>query len=124
MDQPLGAHDAVRHSEREYARGAVHANSAEAFNDRVHGTFSGVFHPISTRHAGLYFKEIGFRWSQRRVAGRAILRSRKGREVVRTLWSRIAPALQLRAVYKQQLAANCDGPRPTESQSNAQWLSS
>ena len=55
---------------------------------------------ISRRHADLYFNEIGFRWSQRLVAGQAIRRTRKGREVVKTLWSRIAPALQLPAVFQ------------------------
>ncbi|SEF06829.1 Transposase zinc-ribbon domain-containing protein [Rhizobiales bacterium GAS188] len=94
------AHDTVRHSEREYARGTVHANSAEGFNDRVRRTVTGVFHHISPRHADLYFNEIGFRWCQRVVAGRAVRRTRKGRQVVRTLWSRILPALQLQAVFK------------------------
>jgi hypothetical protein len=31
----FAAHDTVRHSQREYVRGSVHANSAEGFNDRV-----------------------------------------------------------------------------------------
>lgn len=98
--QAFAAHDTVRHSEREYARGQVHANSAEGFNDRVRRTISGVFHHISHKHADLYFNEIGFRWSQRLVAGQATRRTRKGREVVRTLWSRIAPALQMMAAFR------------------------
>ena len=35
IGEAFAAHDTVHHSEREYARGFVHANSAEAFNDRV-----------------------------------------------------------------------------------------
>ena len=65
IGQAFAAHDTVRHSEREYARGPVHANSAEGFNDRVRRTVAGVFHHISPRPADLYFNEIGFRWSQR-----------------------------------------------------------
>lgn len=100
VGEAFAAHDTVRHSEREYARGTVHANSAEGFNDRVRRTVTGVFHHISPRHANLYFNEIGFRWCQRVVAGRAVRRTRKGREVIRTLWSRVSPALQLRAVFQ------------------------
>ena len=100
VGQAFAAHDTVRHSEREYARGFVHANSAESFNDRVRRTVAGVFHHISPRHADLYFNEIGFRWSQRVLAGRAVRRTRKGREIVKPLWSRIAPALQLPTVFK------------------------
>jgi hypothetical protein len=96
----FAAHDTVRHSEREYARGPAHANSAEGFNDRVRRTISGVFHHISSHHADLYFNEIGFRWSQRVMTGSAVRRTRRGREVVRPLWSRIPPALQLSAVFK------------------------
>ena len=94
------AHDTVRHVDLEYARGTVHANAAEGFNDRVRRTIAGVFHHISPAHADLYFNEIGFRWSQRTVAGQAPRQTRKGRTVIQTLWSRIAPALQLPAVFR------------------------
>jgi ISXO2-like transposase domain len=94
------AHDTVCHSRREYVRGAVHANSAEGFNDRVRRTIAGVFHHISPEHADLYFNEIGFRWSQRTVAGQAERRTCKGRIVQQTLWTRITPALQLPAVFR------------------------
>jgi biotin operon repressor len=96
----FAAHDSVCHSEREYVRGLVHANSAEGFNDRVRRTVSGVFHHISPGHADLYFNEISFRWSQRTVAGQAVRRTRKGREIVKTLWSRVPPAVQLQAVFR------------------------
>jgi hypothetical protein len=100
IGQAFAAHETVRHSDREYARGSVHANSAEGFNDRGRRTVADVFHHISPRHADLHFNEIGFRWSQRIVSGRAVRRTRKGREVVKPLWSRIPPALQLAAVFR------------------------
>jgi transposase-like protein len=109
----FAAHDAVCHSHCEYVRGMVHTNSAEGFNDRVRRTISGVFHHISPRHADLYFNEIGFRWSQRVVSGRAVRRTSKGREVVRTLWSRVPPAMQLPVVFRtavgRQLRRTRDG---------------
>jgi len=99
MGSNFAAHDTVRHSDREYARGIVHVNSVEGFNARVRRTVAGVFHHISPRHADLYFTEIGFRWSQRVIAGKAVRRTRKGREVVRTLWDRITPARQLITLF-------------------------
>jgi hypothetical protein len=99
VGEALAAHDTVRHSAREYACGSVHANSAEGFKNGVRRTIAGVFHRISPHHADLYFNEIGFRWSQR-VVGHAMRRTRRGREVVKPLWARIAPALQSSAVFK------------------------
>jgi hypothetical protein len=119
----FAAHDTVRHSECEYARGPAHANSAEGFNDRVRRTISGVFHHISSHHADLYFNEIGFRWSQRVMAGSAVRRTRGGREVARPLWSRIPPALQLSMSSSQRLDDSRDGPRGAASRSSASSLS-
>ena len=96
----FAAHDTVRHSQREYVRGEAHANSAEGFNDRVRRTVAGVFHHISPEHADLYFHEIGFRWSQRTVAGQAERQNRKGKKVARTLWVRTAPAMQLPSAFR------------------------
>ncbi len=100
VGEGFAGHDTVRHSDREYARGSVHANSAEGFNDGVRRTVAGVFHHISARHADVYFNEIGFRWSQRAITGNAVRRTRRDRQVVKPLWSRIAPALQLSAAFK------------------------
>lgn len=96
----FAAHETVHQASGEYARGQVHANSAEGFNDRVRRTVNGVFHHISPRHADLYFNEIGLRWSQRVVAGQATRQTRKGRKVERTLWSRIAPAKQIETAFR------------------------
>ena len=67
--QAFAAHDTVRHCDREYARGPVHTNSVEGFNDRIRRTVAGVFHHISPQLADLYFNEIGFRCSQRIITG-------------------------------------------------------
>jgi ISXO2 transposase-like protein/transposase-like zinc ribbon protein len=100
VGQNFAMHETVQHARREYVRGAVHANSAEGFNLRVQRTVAGVFHHISPQHADFYFHEIGFRWSQRVVTGEVIRRTRRGREKVRTLWSRVPPALQLLQVFR------------------------
>lgn len=71
LERARSFHDTVRHVDLEYARGTVHANSAEGFNDRVRRTIAGVFLHISPGHADLYFSEVGFRWSLRTVAGQA-----------------------------------------------------
>lgn len=65
---------------------------------------AGVFHHISPQHGDLYFQEIGFRWSQRVVTGSTVRKTRHGREIVRTLWSRVPPALQLPNVFRAAIA--------------------
>lgn len=124
IGEAFAAHDTVRHSDREYARGVVHASSGEGFNDRVRRTVAGVFHHISSHHADLYFNEIGFRWSQRILTGHAIRRTRKGREVVKPLWSRIAPALQLSSVFSCRASTTPDTTRrhPDPARGRCVWL--
>jgi hypothetical protein len=78
----------VHHKAREFARGPVHINSAEGFNDRILGEDSGVSHYINSHLADLYFNEIGFRWSQRLGTGQVQHRTRKGRQVAKTIWER------------------------------------
>ena len=53
VGEVFAAHDTVRHCDREYARGVVHANSVEGFNDRIRRTVAGVFHHISPHLANL-----------------------------------------------------------------------
>ena len=113
IGESFASHETVKHSSREYVRGAVHVNSVEGFNSRVRRTIAGVFHHISPQHADLYFHEIGFRWSQRVVAGNAIRKTRHGREIARTIWSRVPPALQLPNVFRaatgRQMRRSPDG---------------
>lgn len=113
LGESFAEHETVKHSSGEYVRDAVHVNSAEGFNSRVRRTIAGVFHHISPQHADLYFHEIGFRWSQRVVTGNAVRKTRRGRETIRTLWSRVPPALQLMSVFRaatgRQMRRSPDG---------------
>jgi transposase-like protein len=89
------AHDTVCHKERIYVRGTVHTNAADGLADRIRRTVLGVFHHISPAHADLYLGEIAWRWSQRRVTGRAVRTTRKGRSRVQTQWQRTPAVEQL-----------------------------
>jgi hypothetical protein len=113
IGERFAGHETVNHSSGEYARGNVHVNSTEGFNSRVRRTIAGVFHHISPQHADLYFHEIGFRWSQRVVTGSVVRKTRHGRETMRTLWSRVPPALQLLNVFRaatgRQMRRSPDG---------------
>ena len=59
------AHSSVNHSEKEYARGDVHNNTAESFNAILERAKQGVFHYLSRKHLKRYLHEIGFRWDHR-----------------------------------------------------------
>lgn len=59
------AHDWVNHSQKEYARGDVHNNTAESFSAILERAKQGVFHYLSTQHLRRYLHEIGFRWDHR-----------------------------------------------------------
>ncbi|MES0170835.1 IS1595 family transposase [Mesorhizobium sp. M0027] len=113
IGESFASHETVKHSSREYVRDTVHVNSVEGFNSRVRRTIAGVFHHISPQHADLYFHEIGFRWSQRVITGSAVRKTRHGREIMRTLWSRVPPALQLLSVFRaatgRQMRRSPDG---------------
>jgi transposase-like protein len=113
IGESFAKHETVKHSSHEYVRDTVHVNSVEGFNSRVRRTIAGVFHHISPQHADLYFHEIGFRWSQRVVSGSAVRKTRHGREIMRTLWSRVPPALQLPNVFRtatgRQMRRSPDG---------------
>ncbi len=113
IGESFAAHETVNHSSREYVRDTAHVNSVEGFNARVRRTIAGVFHHISPELAALYFHEIGFRWSQRIVVGQAVRKSRNGEESMKTLWSRVLPALQLLQVFRaatgRQMRRSLDG---------------
>ena len=113
IGESFARHESVNHSSGEYVRGSAHINSTEGFSSRVQRTIAGVFHHISPKHADLYFNEIGFRWSQRIATGTSTRKNRKGREVTRTLWSHVSPALQLPNVFRtivgRQMRRSSDG---------------
>jgi hypothetical protein len=98
-------------------------NSAEGFNDRVRRIVAGVFHHISPHHADLYFNGIGFRWSQRVLTGHAMRRIRKGREVVNSLWSRIAPALScVQVSCRASIAPDPARQHPDSARRRCVWV--
>jgi len=61
-----GGHHVVRHGQGEYARGAVHSNSAESFNGLFKRAINGAWHHVSREHIGRYLDEACFRWSHRK----------------------------------------------------------
>ena len=58
--QALVADATAGHSDREYARGPVHAKSVDSFNNCVRRTATGAFHHASPQHADLHLNDIGF----------------------------------------------------------------
>ncbi len=91
----VAAHDTVTHKQKEFVRGIVHANTAEAFNDRIRRAVVGVFHHVSPKHVESYFDEAAFRASQRVCIGYANRRTRKGKIVSRPDWRRVHPSSQM-----------------------------
>ena len=62
-----GGHETVTHSRREYARGDVHTNNAEAFFALIKRGVMGTFHNVSKRHLHRYVSEFTFRWNTRKL---------------------------------------------------------
>ena len=69
------SHQSVNHSNKEYARGDVHNNTAESFGAIVERAKQGVFHFWSPKHLERYLHEMAFRWNHREPELR---RTRKG----------------------------------------------
>ena len=65
IGKDYAAHSWVNHSEKEFARGDVHNNTAESFNSMLERAKQGVFHFMSQKHLQRYLNEIGFRWVHR-----------------------------------------------------------
>jgi hypothetical protein len=61
----FAAHQWVNHSQKEYARGDIHNNTAESFSAILERAKQGVFHYLSKKHLSRYLHEIGFRWDHR-----------------------------------------------------------
>lgn len=62
-----GGHGVVKHAKGEYARGAVHSNTAESFNGLFKRSIQGAWHHISPEHLGRYLDEQCFRWAYRKT---------------------------------------------------------
>lgn len=113
VGQAFAAHDTVRHSDRQYVRGAVHANSAEGFSDRVRRTLAAVFQHISPRHAYPYFHVIGLGHNARFVK-----RDLHAAQRSETRRKDRAPATELRAPVSQR----CGCVRITDSPMTARSI--
>lgn len=73
-------HSFVNHSDEEFARGAVHNNTAESFNALLERAKYGVFHWLSKKHMKRYLNEVAFRWNHREPE-----ENRKGKIVMKPL---------------------------------------
>ena len=63
------AHETVRHSAKEYARGDVHTNSAEGFFSIFKRGMKGVYQHCSEKHLHRYLAEFDFRYNHRIALG-------------------------------------------------------
>lgn len=62
-----GGHHVVNHGKREYARGDVSTNDAEAFFALLKRGIVGSFHSVSKQHLARYVNEFSFRWNHRKI---------------------------------------------------------
>lgn len=76
IGQRFDSHQSVNHGKKEYARGAVHNNTAESFSAIVERAKEGVFHYWSKDHMRRYLHEIEFRWNHREPK---VQKTRKGK---------------------------------------------
>lgn len=60
-----GGHQTVKHSAREYTRGNIHTNSAEAFFSMLKRGIYGTFHSVSKAHLHRYVNEFAYRHNTR-----------------------------------------------------------
>ena len=108
----FAAHDSVKHGQKEFARGAVHSNTAESFHAMLERAKQGVYHFMSHQHLPLYTAEAAFHWNQRTPETRVV---RKGKNQGRT--KRIMQRLPILEQFKNllRLAPLCQVRRTTNS---------
>jgi transposase-like protein len=68
-DEYFQAHETVKHSIKEYARGDVHVNSAEGFFGIFKRGMRGVYQHCSEKHLHRYLAEYDFRYNHRIALG-------------------------------------------------------
>ena len=61
-------HQTVNHTDKEYARGSAHVNTAESFFALLKRGIHGSFHHVSKHHLHRYCDEFSFRWNYRGVS--------------------------------------------------------
>ena len=62
-------HDTIKHSDRVYAKGNIHTNTAEGFFALLKRGIVGTFHHVSKGHLHRYADEFAFRYSTRVALG-------------------------------------------------------
>jgi transposase-like protein len=68
VGREFSEHAVVNHGKREYARGPVNTNTAEAFFALLKRGVVGSFHSISKKHTAKYVDEFSFRWDRRKMS--------------------------------------------------------
>ncbi len=63
----VAAHETVRHSANEYARGDVHTNTAEGFFSIFKRGMRGVYQHCKEKHLHRYLAEFDFRYNTRKI---------------------------------------------------------
>lgn len=67
MDQHVAAHEAVVHSEGQYAKeGGIHSNTVESYFALLKRGVYGTYHHLSKKHLHRYCAEFSFRWDFRK----------------------------------------------------------
>jgi transposase-like protein len=60
-------HQTVNHSQKEYARGEVHCNTAESVFALLKRGIHGIYHNVSKEHLHRYLTEFEFRFNRRKM---------------------------------------------------------
>jgi hypothetical protein len=84
IGQSFAGHSSVNHSQKEYARGNVHNNTAESFGAILERAKQGIFHYLSKKHLTRYLSEFSFRWDQR-IPEKKITRKGEKKIIMRPL---------------------------------------
>ncbi len=66
LHREFPSHETTLHSAREYVRGDVHSNTAEAFFAILKRGMYGTYHAVSKEHLHRYVNEFAFRWNHRK----------------------------------------------------------
>jgi transposase-like protein len=65
LDRKFAGHQTVRHSSREYGRGAAHVNTVEGFFGILKRGINGVYHHVGQGHLWRYLNEFDYRYNLR-----------------------------------------------------------
>ena len=112
IGRDFASHQSVRHGQKEFARGAVHNNTAESFHATLERAKFGVYHWMSKLHLPLYTAEAVFHWNQRTPEKKTILRG-KNQGQTRTIMKRLPILEQFKNLLR--LAPFCQVRRTKNS---------